>query len=166
MLAQCYFLLNSILCINMKGTHIYRVAQYGYLGATIAEDLSWHANTDRLASKAMTRLSHFRKNARIPCQSAAHCLQVLPQHYRKCSAVRDYCVRVTSQKVKTKTPTGRIGGRSLPIREVLGCKKTLQLGLKIHSDTSHPLNASFTLAFHWLRQAKVRTMRFRNMFPN
>ena len=46
---------------NTYSIYVCRVAQYDYLGLTVAEYLSWHANTDRLASKVMKRPFHLRK---------------------------------------------------------------------------------------------------------
>jgi hypothetical protein len=160
--------------ITIKGAEVDRVEQYDYLGTTVAEDLTWKANIQRLAKNAMKRMFHLRKLREFKvCQKL-----MLTFYHSVIESVAIFGISVWGGNVSTqekrtikrvKTCAERILGTTVPGWESAYITRLQQMTSKILSDDHHPLHTQleYLPSGRRLRQVRASTNRFwSSLIPN
>jgi len=157
--------------VIINGCAVEQVPQYDYLGSRISKDLTWCANTDKLASKAMRNIYGLRKLREFKVRK-----QLLKLFYSSTVetaltfGIAVWGGSLTKREKRTlnrvRRCASRIIGDTLDHWDVVYHNRATSLANRIMSDVTHPLSSCFTKlpSGRRLRQPRSRTKRLRDSF--
>ena len=157
--------------VKIKGEDVAMVSSYIYLGTTLASDLSWTSNVDRVVSKATKRLYHLRKLREFQVDSKI--IELFYHSIVESVAVFGIAVwggnmaKKDRKKIeKVRRRACKIIGKSLGSWESVYSNRVKGLGARILKDIEHPLNPCFRLlpSSRRIQQIKAKRTRFANSF--
>ena len=157
--------------ITIKGTEVDQVVQYDYLGTTVANDMTWKANVQRLTNKGIKRVYGLRKLREFKV-----CMNLQVGFYHSIiESVVVFGIIVWGGAItfhdknainRIKRCAERIIGTRLPSWEEQYLNRVSQSLSKIMGDDKHPLHQyiEYLPSGKRLRQLHARTARFSKSF--
>ena len=155
--------------VTINGSSVTQTTTYDYLGTTLAKNLTWSDNIQRLANKATKRLYHLRKlrEFRVSVKTQVLFYESVIQSVLV-FGVAVWGGGLTQKDVKVirrvvRTAQRIVGAPLSPWEEVYGARLN-SLAMKIVQDKHHPLNASLEPlpSGRRYRQIRFRTNRLKN----